>query len=742
MSFMDAGEQLEEVEDEETIRGVPTTTQGTSNEDTPTLFINRFAAGDMGVFPDDLDWDGEGDDEAEEYDEEGFRVINPEWYELWHRVTRLLEECGLTGDRLVLQETEVPRLLSQLLEELEVSVNNLARDFLTARIHRKILEASEEESRRKRFRGIATVPMQRIRDAAFSGGKLDADMEASTSLFFYPRRGVRSRKELLAVGGSTALTRDQAEKTERERWENLLCKILTDGRTPAYELAIKTRNPSQALMRSAGKTRPSTLKGYLKRWLKMSCWLQRATGQCWPRDLESAMDYVEVIAEDLYPTVPQATLQALQWVERAGGFRGEDAIFSHPSIVRAFDNLTVEAGSMAKARKQSPRFPFVLIAAAELFGTDPENPIMKRIHANSLVFRTFGTLRLDDLQNLDRTKIRKMGSIYVSELLKSKTSGPGKRNSELPIAIAADATLLETDWLLRFLDDLEESSPASSDFLLFSSTYDGTGAKAKMKSYEEAAADTRQIVSCLKVPTLRNGKWVPSGDPVIPHCCIGAIKEHGGRAVLPSAAVFVEPDKSKRDMLGKWLVTGGSLDYTRSYRANVAKMQLDIVKAVKSGRMQSDLREDDIGDQYVRHLTESKGWERKAAEEVVNRMFLRWDAFYRELAVWEGGRARATEIVECIVDAVPLTDPVPVLPSPVPNKKPVSEYRFMIVYTRKRKVACLHKATGGCAWTRIELNDFTLHDIVVPEQYNKRCRLCWSKDEMVEDSSDTSSPSD
>ena len=106
------------------------------------------------------------------------------------------------------------------------------------------------------------------------------------------------------------------------------------------------------------------------------------------------------------------------------------------------------------------------------------------------------------------------------------------------------------------------------------------------------------------------------------------------------------------------------------------------------------------------------------------------------------GRARATEIVECIVDAVPLTDPIPVLPSPVPNKKPVSEYRFMIVYTRKRKVACLHKATGGCAWTRIELNDFTLHDIVVPEQYNKRCRLCWSKDEMVEDSSDTSSPSD
>ena len=698
-----------------------------------------FCEGNMDSFP-DL-WEAEGDDEGEEYDEEGFRITSPDWHELWHRITILLTDSGLVGERLILQQSEVPRLLTQLLEELEVSVNGLARDYLSAKIYRVIQEAVEEDARKKRFKGSTTLPLQRIQDSRFQGGKLDRDMEAATTLFFYPPKGIRSRAAKPGSGQLGVLTREQSDKVERERWEGLLCKILTEGNTPTFELARKTQNPAQTLVRSAGKTRPSTLKGYLKKWVKMSCWLQRVSGQVWPRDLESALDYLEVLAEDVHPTVPQATLQALQWVERAGGYRGEDAIFGHPSVVRAFDNLTVQAGSLAKARKQAPRFPFVLIASAELFCTCVETPIMKRIHAGSLIFRTMATLRLDDLQNLDRTKIRKMGSIFVTELLKSKTSGPGKRNSELPIAIAADATILGTDWLLRFLEDLEESSPGKSDFLLFSSSYEGYLAKQKMKSYEESAADTRQVVSCLRVPTLKAGKWVMSEDPVIPQCCIGAVKEHGGRAVLPSAAVFVEPDKTKRDMLGKWMVTGGSMDYTRSYRATVARMQLDILNAVKSGRMLSDLREDDVGDQYVRHLTEGKGWERKAAEELVSRMMLRWDAFYKELADWERDREKLSSQLD-----VPAVDPLPLLVSEssasFPSKKPVSEYRFMIVYTRGRKIACLHKASGGCSWTKVELNDFSVHDVLVPEQYNKRCKLCWSKDQDSGDSSDTSSPSD
>ena len=703
----------------------------------------QFIAGNMDVFPDLEDAEEWEAFQEEEYDNEGFLVIKPVWKEIWVRMLVLMKEVGLIGEKLALQKEEVPRLLTQLLDELEVGVERPARDYLTARIYEEIERATEDESRRKRFKGHLSVPMQRITDAAAQAGKLDVAMEASAAMFFFPPKGIKARRSKKAPSTGQVFTREQLEMEEKKRWEGQLIRILMEGQTPAYELALKTQDPQQAISRLIGKTRASTLKGYLKKWMKMVCWLQRAIGQCWPRDLELVLDYIEVIAEDLHPTVPQSTLQALQWVEKAGGYRGEDAIFYHPSIVRAFDNLTVEAGTLAKAKKQAPRYPFVFLAAAELFATNISTPIMKRIHAGSLLFRSYGTLRFDDLQNMDRLKIRKVGSIYVTELLKSKTSGPGKRNPELPVAISANTTLLETDWLLRFLEDLEESNPGKSDFLLFSSTYDGSSARPKMKTFEESSADTRQIASFLKIPTLRNGKWVMSEEPVIPQCCIGAIKEHGGRAVLPSMAIFTEPEKSKRDMLGKWLVTGGSADYTRSFRANVSKMQTDIIKAVRSGRMVTDLREDDIGDQFVRYLTESRSWDQKAAEEVVSRMFLRWESFYKELADWDKERnAGVTVVSDPGASQVPTEpDPIPVLPAVI-CKKPASEYRFMIVYTKNRRVACLHKVSDGCAWTRVELNDYTVHDIVVPEQYNKRCRMCWGKNSVEEDSSDTSSPSE
>ena len=705
----------------------------------------------------------EADVSEVETDESGFLRIDTEWLGIWGRMEALMSSIGLVGERLVLQESEVPRMLTQLLAELELQVNKSVRDYLTGRLYAKISTAEEEENRRKRFKGNPNLAMQRISDSYF--GKLDRAMDAPLQLFFFPPKGLKSRRQKAVVPIGEVLSREQAEQRERLRWEETLAKALLEGHTPTAELAKKTNNPLQVLSRAVGKTRISTLKSYLKRWMKMACWLRRATGHVWPRDIEQALDYVEVLAEDLHPTVPQATLQALQWMEKAGGYHGEEAIFSHPLVVKAFDNLTVEAGMMGKPRKQSPRFPFVLLASLELFCTNPDTPIMKRIHGNSLLLRSFGTLRLDDIQNMDRNRIRKLGSIYVTELLKTKTSGPGKRNTELPVAISADATVLNTDWILRLLEDLEEACPEKSDFLLFSSTYDGRYSKGKMKTYEESAADTRQIVSCLKIPELKNGKWVASNDSVIPAACIGAIQEHGGRSVLPSVAVFTEPEKTKRDMLGKWLVTGGSVDYTRSYRAIIAKMQTEIIRAVRSERMLTELREDDIGDLYVRHLVEVKGWDSKAAGDVIGNMLARWDVFYQELARWEKSR------VESLPPGVPaLSDPLnelalvgssagnPTLSNPSPSaspkvlpaprlavnsgKKACGEYRYMIVYTKKRRVACLHKARDGCAWTRIDLNEFTVHDIVVPEQYNKRCRLCWSSEKKEDESSDTSSPSD
>jgi hypothetical protein len=140
---------------------------------------------------------------------------------------------------------------------------------------------------------------------------------------------------------------------------------------------------------------------------------------------------------------------------------------------------------------------------------------------------------------------------------------------------------------------------------------------------------------------------------------------------------------------------------------------------------------------------------------------VKWDKFYSDLTAWskakksleaEAGEAVA-EVGQVTMDPIPpersstdveLFDPEtdPRCAHRVRSKGDQHKYKFLIVYTRKRKSAKLHKAKDGCQWTKIELNDFTLHELVTPEQYSSRCKICWPGKATEDEDSDTSSPSE
>ena len=49
---------------------------------------------------------------------------------------------------------------------------------------------------------------------------------------------------------------------------------------------------------------------------------------------------------------------------------------------------------------------------------------------------------------------------------------------------------------------------------------------------------------------------------------------------------------------------------------------------------------------------------------------------------------------------------------------------FLIIYTRGRKFARLHKF-GSCHWSMIEVHDSLRVEVVTPGQYDSRCKFCW-----------------
>ena len=243
--------------------------------------------------------------------------------------------------------------------------------------------------------------------------------------------------------------------------------------------------------------------------------------------------------------------------------------------------------------------------------------------------------------------------------------------------------------------------------------------------------------------------------PVVPHHLAEMWSEHSGRATLPSLAVHVEPDKTKRDHLGRWLA-GGSVDYTRSYRQIVSGIQMNVAEALRQGRLWRDMVEDDILDRMGRFLVEKRGLELSIAKAEVERVSGVWSEFYRQVDSFNGKfplffqrrhqlEGSPDEVGECMRaeelgasegGAAPGEEETQRIEASKEKKEVRGPAKFVIIYTCSRRIARLHKA-GGCPWARIQTQDFVKADIVFPDMYNRRCKHCWNN---LSEETDTSSP--
>ena len=60
------------------------------------------------------------------------------------------------------------------------------------------------------------------------------------------------------------------------------------------------------------------------------------------------------------------------------------------------------------------------------------------------------------------------------------------------------------------------------------------------------------------------------------------------------------------------------------------------------------------------------------------------------------------------------------------------EKKFVIVYSRGRKFARLHRTDSTCFWGKHTVCDAVEIDSPVPEQYDARCKICWPGQTMLD----------
>jgi hypothetical protein len=207
--------------------------------------------------------------------------------------------------------------------------------------------------------------------------------------------------------------------------------------------------------------------------------------------------------------------------------------------------------------------------------------------------------------------------------------------------------------------------------------------------------------------------------------------EHSERNLLSSVLVFMDVEKSKRDLVGRWKPEGSDT-YMRTYNVVVSKLQHQCAVALTSATRFEDLGEEEVVKDLESWLVKTKGHSHEQAASMA-------DTFRKNINGFP-------VTVRTMVDG-PVISGFGNPDAKLPDSESEDEIRessqpsgFIVVYEGSK--ARLHK-NAGCWHVRLrKLNRTEFHQ-VMPEAsaFHSTCKLCWPAQnlDVVQSASDTDS---
>ena len=712
-----------------------------SAEENNSLQAEVLVHGILDLFADDSEEVDIGA-ESEVESDDGF-VVPEKHVRLAEGVLATLKRAGIWGPKLMLQENELPELLSQTLSEMGVSADYAARGYILSEIDRELGRTQSREPLAKRARQTQFNPLLARTKDLIEAAQIEAglkELKLSQTAVIVPVRGKRPRK-LGKLAGRSDAERQHEEEEELQRLQVKLVEWLIEAEVPCTLQAKLTQDPVRALMGTFGKTRLNTAKKYMKYWAEFRSWLITVHSVTWPRNVGQLLDYLFMMQEEpCRPTVPGTWMQAVHWMFKRGDFTGVEDL-SRDSLLKL--NLEkVQSELVHQPIRQAARFPILVLASLEAYLRNTARPLYKRLQAGCLLFRTWGTLRFDDQQRIRRGTLRMMGGMAITELLATKTTGPGKRVRQLPVAVAEEAYLLEPGWLPGFMELVTFHLNSNKDYLMEIPSQDfGSGTGRRMR-HSQSAALTRTVMSELTVPVYRDGGWKESEQLAVPRELVDLFSEHSPRCVLPSIAILIETDEAKRNCLGRWKPSGAE-DYVRTYRTVVTSIQIRSAVAMRQGTAEVS-KEWDVLDRAKRHLKEKKNVGEANVQTIT-------DMWQRDLSDFIANLSRVQSVSE-YVESFPVRSTLPaenakvatISDSGVVRRPKVRRtMKYLVTYSRGGNLARLHRTDANCYWAGVEVKDCQVFDEVDPSMYSHRCKFCWPQlNSRVESDSSSSEDED
>jgi len=460
-------------------------------------------------------------------------------------------------------------------------------------------------------------------------------------------------------------------------------------------------------------------------------------------------------------------LSVLQGV--AAGFSFMETCCGYPRGARLVDAPLYDAcakelvasysSAGAGLPKQAPRYPIAIVLALEREVMDQDVAVCYRCHAWWHLLAVWASLRFDDHRGLPPGAVQFTARGLEAVLERTKTTGPGKRISALPLVVSYGAYLRQPGWLLTGWRLWQEAAPYVRDYFLVKPAAGLNATLPVELSYEQASRMSRAVLAGLP----REDDVMPTmGEPVV-----GLFTQHSARCWLASMAALLEISEADLSYLGRW-----SPSTTKSYVRTATEVVMRVQETVAK-RLRRDLSGPGaaIAGEQAAYLELRRELLKRHFEEadIADQMdsLQAWTVQLADAAVstekadlGEGPACPTPDVEEDDEDVDPEADAdevrmeapptppaepaglpvaVPVLPvAPTPEGPPTSGFVVSLSRSDWRR---LHRI-GGCArlpgvhYLRFELLG---DDKPGPEAYDDYCRQCWKAGGPDEDSDEDES---
>ena len=415
--------------------------------------------------------------------------------------------------------------------------------------------------------------------------------------------------------------REKIEEEERDRQIKKLVELLKKANLITDEDKKGATSSTWMLRRRAMGRRVNTLRAHVRMGCRMQEFASAALGVQWFRNPGEVMDFIASrLEEPCGKSVPCSIFSALKFLETSAEVPREKRLSEDEALKNFMSEIEKSHWWVSREKVSANRWVLAVVLCMEFLVVMPEESLYIRLYAWFKLVKLWGMLRWSDTLGIPAARVRYFeGEGLVGEVVRSKTSGVGRRVEVQSFYVSEKAWFLAEGWLKTGFEIFErfgkEARMERRDFMMARPNGGLDGFRASMVSYSDAMSMSRAILRELRAQ-LRSGGALES---LIIDDEVGSFwSEHSERVTMASWAGAL---KVKQETIKRWGRWKPSVDeeYVKTTKKMVMEAQVQIADQVKS----QGLRQDILGEEEVFRGLEERLKERGVREEKISQQMRR-----------------------------------------------------------------------------------------------------------------------